>query len=73
MQFTQTRIRSLREDNDKTQEEIAKLLNTTQSYYGQYERGVRELPLHHLRTLCQYYNISADYILELTDNMRSYE
>lgn len=61
------RIRDLREDNDKTQEEIAYVLGTSQTMYARYERGANELPVHHLITLCDYYNVSADYILGLSD------
>ncbi len=61
------RLRALREDNDKTQKEIAEILNTTQQYYGQYELGKRALHIDHLITLCQYYNVSADYILGFKD------
>ena len=57
------RIRDLREDNDKTQKEIADILGTSQTLYARYERGANELPIHHLITLCNYYNVSADYIL----------
>jgi len=56
-------IRDLREDNDKTQEDIAKVLGTSQTMYARYERGANELPVHHLITLCNYYKVSADYIL----------
>ncbi|MBE6762513.1 MAG: helix-turn-helix transcriptional regulator [Ruminococcaceae bacterium] len=63
------RIRELREDADKTQVEIAELLKTTQSYYGQYERGLRPFPIEHLITLCKFYNVSADYILGFTDKI----
>lgn len=61
------RIRDLREDHDKTQVEIAKVLGTSQTMYARYERGANELPIHHLLTLCDYYNVSADYILCRTD------
>ena len=61
------RIRDLREDNDKTQNEIAEVLGTSQTMYARYERGANELPIHHLLALCKYYNVSADYILGLTD------
>ena len=64
------RIRDLREDNDKTQREIAQILQTTQSYYAQYENGRRELPIHHLITLSRYYNVSADYMLGFTNVCR---
>ena len=63
----QQRIRNLREDNDKTQAQIAIVLKTNQSYYSKYENGVRPLPIEHLITLCRFYNISADYILGFTD------
>ncbi len=61
------RIRDLREDNDKTQQEIACVLGTSQTMYARYERGANELPVHHLITLCNYYNVSADYILGLSN------
>lgn len=57
------RIRDLREDHDKTQQEIAEVLGTSQTMYARYERGANELPIHHLLKLCDYYNVSADYIL----------
>lgn len=60
-----TKLRELREDRDKSQEEISKLLETSQSYYAKYENGVHPLPIRHLITLCQYYGVSADYILGL--------
>lgn len=63
------RIRDLREDNDKTQEDIAKVLGTSQTMYARYERGANELPLHHLITLCKYYKVSADYILGLKNKI----
>ncbi len=59
------RIRNLREDHDKTQTEIAEILGTSQTMYARYERGANELPIRHLVTLCQYYKVSADYILGL--------
>ena len=64
------RLRDLREDSDKTQEEIAKLLNTTQQQYYKYEAGIRELPMHHFVTLSKYYNVSLDYLAGLIDTPR---
>ena len=63
------RIRDLREDHDKTQKEIAALLGTSQTMYARYERGANELPIHHLLILCDYYRVSADYILGRTDKI----
>ena len=64
------RMRDLREDHDKTQQEIADILGTSQTMYARYERGANELPLHHLLTLCKYYNVSADYVLGLSDKQK---
>ena len=58
-------MRDLREDHDKTQQEIADILGTSQTMYARYERGANELPLHHLVTLCRYYNATSDYFLGL--------
>lgn len=59
------RIRELRIDRDMPQREIANILQTSQSYYSEYELNKRQLPIDHLKTLCLYYNVSADYILGL--------
>ena len=55
------RIRDLREDNDKTQLEIAQMLETSQTMYARYERGANELPIRHLqrlRTITMYQQIT---------------
>lgn len=70
MMFYIKRIRDLREDHDKTQQEIADLLGTSQTMYARYERGANEMPIRHLIVLCKYYNVSADYILGLKDVMK---
>lgn len=62
------RIKDLREDSDKTQQEIADVLKTSQTMYARYERGANELPVHHLITLADYYGVSTDYILCRTNN-----
>lgn len=58
-------MRDLREDHDLTQADVAKLLQTTQQVYSRYETGVNEMPIRHLITLCQFYHVSADYLLGL--------
>lgn len=58
------KLRDLREDHDLTQENIAHILGTSQTMYARYERGANELPIRHLITLCKYYNVSADYLLD---------
>ncbi|MDE5695830.1 MAG: helix-turn-helix domain-containing protein [Lachnospiraceae bacterium] len=61
------RMRNLREDNDLTQQEIATVLGTSQTMYARYERGANELPIRHLIVLAQYYDVSTDYLLGLTN------
>ena len=58
------KLRGLREDNDLTQTQVAEILGTSQTMYARYERGANEMPLRHLITLCRYYNVSADYLLD---------
>lgn len=66
MNYAQKLI-ELRKENNLKQADIAKLLNTSREYYGEYERQKRALPIEHLITLSKYYNVSTDYILCLTD------
>ena len=63
----QRRLRDLREDHDKTQQQIADILGTSQTMYARYERGANELPLRHLLTLADYYSVSVDYLLGRSD------
>lgn len=67
MELYQKRIRDLREDADKTQEEIARMLGTSQTMYARYERGANELPIRHLIKLARYYHVTTDYILGLEE------
>lgn len=63
-------IRMLREDNDKKQAEIAKLLGIDQSYYSKYERGIRPFTAEQIRTLALYFQVSADYILGIPKGLK---
>ena len=64
------RLKDLREDAEKSQEEIAKIIGTSQSYYAQYEKGKRAIPFDRMVLLAKYYNVSLDYIAELIDTPR---
>ena len=57
------RVRDLREDNDKTQKQIAELLNMHVTVYQRYERGERELPLWAAIKLADYYHVTIDYLV----------
>ena len=69
MQYAQ-RLRDLREDRDLTQEDIAKVIGTSQSYYAQYENGKRAIPFERMVVLAEYYNVSLDYIAGFIDTPR---
>ena len=64
------RIRDLREDADKNQEQIAEILGTSQVQYSRYERGEREMPMHHFIALARFYNVSLDYLAGIIDTPR---
>ena len=65
------RLKDLREDNDKTQSEIASELGIKQQQYARYESGLQEIPLHHIITLAKYYNVSLDYLTGLTQAFKA--
>ena len=61
------RIKDLREDADLTQQDLASYLHIKQNTYSQYENRKRQLPLEILIRLAEFYHVSTDYILGLTD------
>jgi len=67
------KLRSLREDKDLSQTQIAQILNTSQTVYSRYERNERDLPIDYLYTLCKFYGVSADYILGLPKGLKYIE
>lgn len=67
------RIKNIREDKDMTQAEIGKLLNKSQQGYNHIETGRAELKIDDLVKLCQFYDLSADYIIGLTNTPKSYK
>ncbi|MBR3298034.1 MAG: helix-turn-helix transcriptional regulator [Clostridia bacterium] len=62
------RIRDLREDHDLTQVQVAKMLSCSQRVYSNYERGDIDIPTYVLIELSNFYGVSVDYLLGLTDN-----
>ena len=64
------RIRDLREDRDLSQAEIAKVIKTTQQQHSKIETGKADISGEKLILLAEYYNISVDYILGLTQEPR---
>ncbi len=62
------RIRALREDYDKTQTEIAHLLQVGQRTYCDYELGKTRIPVDSLIILAKFYDVSMDYICGTSDS-----
>lgn len=58
------RIKELREDHNLSQQEIAEMLETTQTQYSRWERGAYEIPCHVVVQLATFYNIPVDELLE---------
>ena len=67
------RLRGLREDHDLTQAELGRILNKSQQGYNHIEAGRAELKIDDLVKLCKFYNLSADYIVGLTNSKKSYK
>lgn len=64
------RIRNLREDNDKKQQELADYLNIKQTTYSKYELGKINIPIEVFIKLADYYDVSVDYLLGRTSKKR---
>ncbi len=67
------RIRSIREDSDLTQAQLGKLLNKSQQGYNHIEAGRAELKIEDLIKLCRFYDLSADYLIGLSNKKQSYK
>ncbi len=61
------RMRNLRQDNDLSQKTVADMLGIAQTTYSQYELEKRPMPIDYLIALCKFYNVSADYMLGLSN------
>ena len=61
------RMRNLREDNDLTQREVAKIINKSQQGYSHIEDGRAELKIEDLIKLCKFYGVSADYFIGMDE------
>ena len=66
------RLKDMREDHDLMQKEVAAFLGIDQRVYSTYETGKREIPVHHLIALADYYKTSTDYLLGRTNQPQPY-
>ena len=64
------RLKWLRENANLKQKDMAEILKTTQQYYSEYETGKRKLPYEHIKTVCLYFRVSANYLLDLPTNLQ---
>lgn len=64
------RLRDLREDRDLLQRQVAERLRCSQRVYSNYERGERDIPTDILIRMSEFYDVSVDYLLGLTNNPR---
>ncbi len=64
------RMRNLREDHDLTQAQVGEVLNKSQQGYNHIESGRAELKIEDLIKLCQFYKVSSDYLIGLTDDIQ---
>ena len=64
------RLRDLKEDNDKTQKEIAEVIDVSINHYGKYERGETDIPFEKAIILANYYNVSLDYLADRIDTKK---
>ncbi len=69
--FYGEKLKNLREEQDVMQKDLAKLLNISRSMVGRYENEYVIIPLKHLIKICDYFNVSLDYIFNFT-NIKHY-
>ena len=67
MEYKYQRVKDLREDKDINQKDLARYLNEHLTTYQRWERGETEIPCHIIIKLCKLYDVSADYILGITN------
>ena len=65
--MTYKRLNDLREDHELLQREVATILDITITQYSRWETGEFEIPFHNVIKLAKYYNVTIDFIAELTD------
>lgn len=61
------RLRDMREDHDLSQADVGRIIHKSQQGYSHIENGRTELKIEDLIALCQFYQVSADYMIGLKD------
>lgn len=65
-------MRDLRNGNDLSQKNVAKIIKTTQQQYSKYKKGARIIPIDKLNILVNYYNTSVDYLIGRINIIKQY-
>ena len=68
MAFSHTRLKELRKDKKSTQKQVAEVLGLNERTYRQYEAGEVDPPSSKTVKLAEYFNVSTDYILDVSDD-----
>ena len=63
------RIAWIRDCKNITQKEVANHLGIKQQQYARYEKGINVMPVTYLPKICEYLEVSADYLLGLPEGM----
>ena len=63
------KLKELREENNLTQEKTSQIINVSKQAYNHFEKEYTIIPIKHLIVLCNYFNISLDYIFNLNKNL----
>ncbi|MCI9359153.1 MAG: helix-turn-helix transcriptional regulator [Lachnospiraceae bacterium] len=71
MNYTE-RVKALREDNDKNQTQIAKVLHVAQTTYSDYEKGKVRMPVESLIELAKLYNVDMNYITGVSNKKQCF-
>lgn len=71
--MTIDRLKEIREDRDLLQKDIAKILKIPQQNYSRYELGIIKMPIDKYVILAEFYNVSIDYLVGITDIKKPYE
>ena len=66
------KLKWIRNSQKISQKQIADVLNIKQQQYSRYEKGTNVMPITYLIEICKFLDISADYILGLNDEIKSY-
>lgn len=72
MEIFSIRLKRLRKEREKTQEDMSKLLHIQRSTYGEYERGKIMPPVSKIKVLADYFGVSVDYLMGNT-NFKTHE